>query len=83
MRDQAHLSRLQVDTLYLDTTYALPKHIFPPQQQAIASMVQVRDSRGQSQLPGQFCNSAASVVGHAALGLGEELTLQQVCWGSL
>jgi hypothetical protein len=30
-----------VDTLMLDTTYALPKHTFPPQQQAIQMMVEV------------------------------------------
>lgn len=30
-----------IDTLMLDTTYALPKHTFPPQEEAISQMVQV------------------------------------------
>lgn len=31
-----------IDTLMLDTTYALPKHTFPPQEEAVSMMAQVR-----------------------------------------
>ncbi|EFJ50929.1 hypothetical protein VOLCADRAFT_120549, partial [Volvox carteri f. nagariensis] len=41
MRDQPGLAGVRVDTLLLDTTYAAPKHTLPPQQEAIAMMVQV------------------------------------------
>lgn len=46
MRDQPGLAGVRVDTLYLDTTYALPRHRLPPQTEAIAMMVQVRAGRG-------------------------------------
>ena len=36
------LAHKRVDTLMLDTTYALPRHTFPPQAEAVSSMVQVR-----------------------------------------
>jgi hypothetical protein len=32
---------LKVDVLFLDTTYCLPKHTFPSQHDAIASMIHV------------------------------------------
>jgi hypothetical protein len=33
----------------LDTTYALPKHTFPPQQEAIRMMIEVRLQQQLSQ----------------------------------
>jgi hypothetical protein len=36
------LAHKPVDTLMLDTTYASPKHTFPPQEEAVSMMVQVR-----------------------------------------
>jgi DNA cross-link repair 1A protein len=36
------LAGKRIDVLMLDTTYALPRHTFPPQQEAIAHMAQVR-----------------------------------------
>ncbi|GLC45044.1 hypothetical protein PLESTM_001680700 [Pleodorina starrii] len=41
MRDQTGLAGVRVDTLMLDTTYAAPKHVLPPQEEAIRLMVQV------------------------------------------
>lgn len=35
------LAHKPIDTLMLDTTYALPKHTFPPQEEAVNMMVQV------------------------------------------
>ena len=36
------LAATQVDVLMLDTTYCLPRHTFPPQEEAIGLMIQVR-----------------------------------------
>jgi len=40
------LATKRVDVLMLDTTYALPKHTFPPQEEAIAMLVEVSRSHG-------------------------------------
>jgi hypothetical protein len=42
LKQDTVLARLPVDVLYLDTTYCKPTHTFPSQQDAIASMVEVR-----------------------------------------
>jgi len=41
IRDTTVLATTRVDTLMLDTTYCLPRYTFPPQEDAIAMMVQV------------------------------------------
>lgn len=41
MREQPGLAGVRVDLLFLDTTYAAPKHTQPPQQEAVDMMVQV------------------------------------------
>ncbi|PNH05209.1 DNA cross-link repair 1 protein [Tetrabaena socialis] len=41
MRHQPGLGGMRVDTVFLDTTYAAPKHTMPPQQEAIDMMAQV------------------------------------------
>lgn len=45
MLDGTVLEGQHVDVLMLDTTYALPRYTFPPQQDAINSMAQVRQAR--------------------------------------
>ncbi|GIL47378.1 hypothetical protein Vafri_4210 [Volvox africanus] len=40
MRNQPGLDGVRVDTVILDTTYAAPKHVLPPQEDAVNMMVQ-------------------------------------------
>ncbi len=41
MRHQPGLAGVRVHLLFLDTTYAAPKHTLPPQHEAVDMMVQV------------------------------------------
>lgn len=41
LADHPALKACKVELLYLDTTYCLPKHVFPSQNNAIASLVKV------------------------------------------
>lgn len=45
IRTDTILARTRVDVLYMDATYAAPRHAFPSQSEAIAAMAQVRRSR--------------------------------------
>jgi hypothetical protein len=42
MRDDTVLASVRVDTLFLDTTYCLPRYTFPSQEDAVAAMAEVR-----------------------------------------
>ncbi|KAG2453744.1 hypothetical protein HYH02_001955 [Chlamydomonas schloesseri] len=64
MRDQPGLAGVRVDTLFLDTTYALPRHRLPPQEEAIAMMVQaMREAQAEE---------AATLFVVAAYHIGKE-----------
>lgn len=42
MKATTRLAAVRVDTLFLDTTYCMPRYTFPSQDDAVAAMVQVR-----------------------------------------
>lgn len=58
IRHQSILSQTPIDILYLDTTYALPKHVFPPQEEAIASMAAVMREAMQQEPATRFVIAA-------------------------
>lgn len=51
-----------MDTLFLDTTYALPRHTFPPQAQAMAAIAAAMQEALATE-PGTVCVMAAYHIG--------------------
>lgn len=58
------LSRVRVDTLMLDTTYAAPRHTLPPQEQALSALADA--------LERELAAQPASLVLVAAYRIGKE-----------
>lgn len=54
LRSASCLATKKVDILMLDTTYAMPRYTFPPQQEAIDMMVQVSCRNSEPPLSGNF-----------------------------
>ena len=72
----------QIDGIYLDTTYSHPKHVFPPQETAIQSIVDVIQQTLASERPpntpplvplAPLAASKADAAGETANDGGEEL----------
>ncbi|KXZ47403.1 hypothetical protein GPECTOR_35g841 [Gonium pectorale] len=81
MRQQLGLAGVRVDTLFLDTTYAAPKHTHPPQQEAINMMVQaMRDALAEE--PRTLFLLAAYHIGKERCFLGAAQQLGAKVWCS-
>eukprot|EP00198_Chlamydomonas_reinhardtii_P013635 XP_001702972.1 predicted protein [Chlamydomonas reinhardtii] len=81
MRDQPGLAGVRVDTLYLDTTYALPRHRLPPQTEAIAMMVQaMREAVAEE--PATLFVVAAYHIGKERAFLGAAQQLGAKVWAA-
>ncbi|KAG2493449.1 hypothetical protein HYH03_008267 [Edaphochlamys debaryana] len=83
MRHQRGLAGVRVDTLFLDTTYAEPRWALPPQEQAIALMVEAMRS-ALAEEPRTLFLVGAYHIGkeRAFLGAAQALGTQVYCSAS-